>query len=196
MSVSATASAASPRTLIVGCAGAPFTSISAAVSAASDGDVVQVCPGTYPEAVTVDRSVAIIGPSGPLSTAQCDALGPDDPGRQAVITGSVSLAADRASVRGVVVDTAAATAIGTTDRYSGYGVIGNVVRGPGDLGIEVESSGAIETVVDRNCVRNGPDYGQGAIVSEHGALRRSGGIPTRTSSSRTTSSSATGSGSS
>lgn len=172
ISVSATATAASPRTLVVGCSGAAFTSISAAVSVANAGDVVQVCPGTYPEAVTVDRSISINGPSGPLSTAQCDALGPDDPSRQAVITGSVSLAADGASVRGVVVDTAAGTAIGTTDRYSGYRVIDNIVRGTATLGIEAESSGAVETVVDRNCVRSGTDFGQGAIVSENGALRR------------------------
>jgi nitrous oxidase accessory protein NosD len=43
------------------CANAPFHTISAAVAAASDGGVVQVCPGTYHEDVLIAKSLTLSG---------------------------------------------------------------------------------------------------------------------------------------
>ena len=50
------------KTLGVGtCAGATYATISAAVSAASPGDTVEVCPGTYPEQVTISTPLTLRG---------------------------------------------------------------------------------------------------------------------------------------
>jgi hypothetical protein len=44
----------SARTLEPGCAGSPYTSIQQALDDARDGDVIEVCAGTYPERLTVE----------------------------------------------------------------------------------------------------------------------------------------------
>jgi nitrous oxidase accessory protein NosD len=50
------------KSIIVGtCPGATFSTISAAVSSASAGDTVQVCPGTYPEQVTISTPLTLRG---------------------------------------------------------------------------------------------------------------------------------------
>ena len=50
------------KTLTVGtCPGATYTTISAAVSSASAGDRVMVCPGTYPEQVTISTPLTLQG---------------------------------------------------------------------------------------------------------------------------------------
>ena len=43
------------------CPGAQYTSIQAAVNAAKNGDTINVCPGTYPEQVTVTKNLNING---------------------------------------------------------------------------------------------------------------------------------------
>ncbi len=56
---------ASAATLYVGSCGSPreprYTSIQLAVNAASPGDTIRVCPGTYDEQVTVDKSLTLLG---------------------------------------------------------------------------------------------------------------------------------------
>lgn len=62
---------ATPNTLYVdddgtagptGCgAGVAFTTINAAIAAAAAGDIVSVCPGSYPENVTVNKSLTLNG---------------------------------------------------------------------------------------------------------------------------------------
>jgi hypothetical protein len=42
------------RVLSPGCAGSPYTSVQAALDAAVDGDVVEVCPGTWYERLVID----------------------------------------------------------------------------------------------------------------------------------------------
>lgn len=52
-------------TLLVGnnakCAGAQYTTIGAAVAAASAGDTIKVCAGIYPETVDVDKQLTFLG---------------------------------------------------------------------------------------------------------------------------------------
>lgn len=50
------ASAAPPRTLQVGCGQSSFPTIASAVTAATAGDTVVVCSGTYSEGVTIPRT--------------------------------------------------------------------------------------------------------------------------------------------
>jgi len=51
-----------PTTAYAGTCGAPaYPSIQAAVNAVATGGTVEVCPGTYPEQVTITRNVTVIG---------------------------------------------------------------------------------------------------------------------------------------
>src|SRR4051794_10639439 len=43
------------------CASPDFNTISAAVAAASSGDIINVCPGTYPENVTIPVALTLNG---------------------------------------------------------------------------------------------------------------------------------------
>lgn len=166
------AEARSARTWVVGatsaaCPTSDFTDVATAVTAAAAGDTVRLCPGTYPDPVTVGQHLTLEGPLAPLSPDQCLAVSSSDPTSQAVLTGGVVVAADGVTVRGLVVDSTV-TGIATISSVSGYRITGNLVRGSGALGIEVESNGAHLSRVDHNCVR---DKTGGAIVSEDGPLR-------------------------
>ncbi len=57
-----TVSAATPTLTVGTCLGAsPYTTIQAAVTAAASGATVQVCPGAYPEQVTITKSLNLTG---------------------------------------------------------------------------------------------------------------------------------------
>jgi parallel beta-helix repeat protein len=64
-----------------GCGNAPYSTIGAAVAAASVGDTVKVCPGTYPEDVVVNKALTLVG-----QDATIDASGHDN-GVQVVASG-------------------------------------------------------------------------------------------------------------
>ena len=76
------AGSASAATLNVGtCVPGGFTTISAAVAAASAGDIVSVCPGTYPEIVTIDKNLTLIGKT-PSPGSFATVTYPSSPGLQ------------------------------------------------------------------------------------------------------------------
>ena len=50
------------------CPGAAFTSIQAAINAATSGDTIQVCAGTYNEDISVNKSVNIVGSGAAVTT--------------------------------------------------------------------------------------------------------------------------------
>src|ERR1700730_8387781 len=53
---------AEAATLTVGtCPGAGFSTVQAAVDAAKSGDIVNVCPGSYPEQVSIDKTLTVKG---------------------------------------------------------------------------------------------------------------------------------------
>ncbi|NDQ56792.1 MAG: hypothetical protein GZ088_06925 [Acidipila sp.] len=50
----------------VQCPAATFTSIQAAINAASPGDLIRVCPGTYREQLSINKSLSIEGDNGAI----------------------------------------------------------------------------------------------------------------------------------
>src|ERR1700688_4536255 len=53
---------AEAATLTVGtCPGGGFSTVQAAVNAAKSGDIVNVCPGSYPEQVSIDKTLTVKG---------------------------------------------------------------------------------------------------------------------------------------
>lgn len=50
----------------VQCPTATFTSIQDAINAASPGNLIRVCPGTYPEQLSIDKSLSIEGDNGAI----------------------------------------------------------------------------------------------------------------------------------
>lgn len=71
--ISATPAFAVVPTLEV-CSSCTYTTISAAVAAASNGDTIQVDAGTYPESVTIDKSLTLVGPNSTTSPNTPDPL--------------------------------------------------------------------------------------------------------------------------
>jgi pectin methylesterase-like acyl-CoA thioesterase len=82
LAIGATASQAA--TLTVGnatslpCTGT-FLTIQSAITAASPGDTISVCPGTYNEQVIVNRSLTLTGAGSATTTIQAPVVLTDDP---------------------------------------------------------------------------------------------------------------------
>jgi Ca2+-binding RTX toxin-like protein len=83
-----------PNILLVGSGG--FTTIQAAVNAASNGDTILVAAGTYAELVTVDKDVTILGPNAGIP-------GTGTRGTEAVVDGGFYMHAAGATLDGLKV---------------------------------------------------------------------------------------------
>ena len=97
--------AASPSTLRVGCGHASYPTIAAAVTAATSGETIVVCPGHYAGGVVVDKTLSIVGIGHPV----IDATGQDN-GIQILASGS--------TIRGFTVENAIGEGI-----LVGYGAV-------------------------------------------------------------------------
>lgn len=63
-------------------------SVNAAIALASPGDKIQVCPGTYPERVVVDKALTLVGDTASLSQSRCVAgTGGVDPAADTIVNG-------------------------------------------------------------------------------------------------------------
>jgi hypothetical protein len=80
---SGSASAAAPGTLRVGCGDHAYPTIGSAVAAATAGETIIVCPGTYNEDVVLSTAVSLVGIGQPV----IDATGQDN-GVQVLASGS------------------------------------------------------------------------------------------------------------
>ena len=135
-----------PRTLIVDggerqCAKTPYTTISAAVDAARNGDHVRVCPGRYTEQVTVDKSLTIRGEAETVEALDCFAPSRPvtDPTTHAIVAlpaGAAAgaavfeLQADNIELEGFVIEgnqSLSSRAIATSTSHSGYHIHHNVM---------------------------------------------------------------------
>jgi nitrous oxidase accessory protein NosD len=114
-----------------------FPLISAAVTAATAGDTIVVCPGTYPESVLVNKTLTILGPNAGVT-----ALAPRGPeahitsAATTVLIQSPDVTVDGFKIDGdfgVYIDTAATGGISVANNdVTGSSWALGLVSGPGD----------------------------------------------------------------
>ncbi len=172
----ASAAVAAGATLTVGnasslpCTGT-YATISAAVAAASAGDTIQVCPGTYNEQVTINKTLTLVG-----AKAGVDARTRATTGESIINSscGPVQIFADNVVLDGFTVQGATDldpcyiagiyTNPGGFGYDGGYKIRNNIVQN-NIIGIELDNTGALQTTVERNLIQNnnnpGPDGGTG-----------------------------------
>jgi len=170
------AARASAATLTVGnatslpCTGT-FPTIQSAVIAASPGDTISVCPGTYNEQVQVTKTLTLLGAQNGVDART------RTPTNESIINnscGPVQIMADNVILDGFTVqgstmsDPCFIAGIWTNPAFSGtqggFKIRNNIVQN-NIIGIEMDNTGAIQARVERNLIQNnnnpGPDGGTG-----------------------------------
>lgn len=166
--VSETVAAASEPVCIVG--GACYATISAAVSAASDGDTITVAAGTYNESVVINKQLTIKGaktgvdPRPSVGSARsAGGVG------ESVVVGSsshaFSIKADNVTIDGfsATVTGAGTDAIKASSTQTNVTVTNNIVYNATDEGIQLE--GGTNYTVSNNYVLN--PVGDGITLSTY-----------------------------
>jgi hypothetical protein len=135
------------------CADAGYTTIQAAVNAASTGDTIQVCAGTYPEAavgpLTINKSLTVLG-------AQAGVDARTRVGSESVIADpqGTSIAASNVVLDGFTVQDSLVAA------FTGYGIWMN----PGTSGTRV-----LNNIIQNNIV--GIGLGGSNVLISHNSIR-------------------------
>lgn len=154
------AASAAPATFIVDdnlkCAGSTYTTISAAVAAASAGDTISVCAGIYPETVTVDKSLTFEGAmAGKDGRKNRNRLAKEsvvvNQGGDFTLGGNAdNVTIDGFTLRGAGSDESPADAIEAFQGSSGLTVVNNVIR-DNLLGINLQNpNGDLPAQISRN----------------------------------------------
>lgn len=160
-----------------------FTTIQSAVTAAAVNDTIQVCPGTYPELITVDKKLTIVG-----AQVGVDARTRSVPATSESVVGSGAGAfqieannviIDGFTIQGVTTDpnvdsSALGAGIWTNPSFSasngGHQIRNNIIQN-NIIGIELDNDGTFQTRVERNLIQNnnasGPLGGTG-IATDFG----------------------------
>jgi nitrous oxidase accessory protein NosD len=149
-----------------------FPTIQEAVTAASAGDTIHVCRGSYEESVIVDRTLTLLGAKDGVdarSRASTAESVVDPPG---TVAPGFSLQADDIVVDGFTFEGADDHAgVYTSPTFAGYTVENNIVRG-NTIGVYLGSAGGNLTIVRRNLLEDnnvaGSSSGNG-IYSDQGA---------------------------
>ncbi len=162
VAISALPGHAAQTTLVVDddgvqCPDADFTSIQAAVNAASAGSTIKVCPGTYNEIVTANTAnLRLVGPRTPSACTQPTT---PDPNTDAIIQadndagGVVNLLENGIRfMRFTVQNNTLGAGIVTGATFSGHRVLQNVVQN-NVQGVYFNSNGTTASSVDQNCIR-------------------------------------------
>ena len=163
------------------CPQADHSSVQRALDVARDGDRVRVCPGRYPEQLTVRTSVSLVGQVGATASVDCldptvNTLGDLDPTRFAILepdpatgaepTTHVRIQADGVELAGFAVqglqdespEQGPTTplydaAISVSDAHAGTWIHHDLIR-LNTLGVELGGNGQQLTRLDHNCLRD------------------------------------------
>ena len=184
---------ADPNRLIVDddlaeCPNAQFTSINAAVAAASPGGTIRVCPGEYKESVPILKAgLTLQAPRQQGQATECKQDVPPDPTKQAILEYNATLNGGNPSIGfdveapGVTIEGftiqpdptfVASNGVGifTSRFFAGYDIRHNVVQN-NTMGIYVNSDGSAPTYVRENCAR---DNNLGGAASGNGVYSDQG----------------------
>ncbi len=150
--------------------------IQAAVTAASSGDTVTVCPGVYPETVDVPKTLTLIGAQAGVDARTRSVPGSEesivDPPDVPAQVPAFTLGADDIVLDGFVVrGTTDNAGIFTLSTFAGYRIQNSIVR-RNVFGIYLHSAGGDQSIVRFNRIHNnnrpGAASGNG-IYSDQGA---------------------------
>lgn len=148
---------------------ADFTSIQAAVDAASAGDTIQVFPGTYFEAVEVDKTLSILG----AQRAKNPRTRSIDPAKESIVdTPAIGLAGFHLSAPDITINGFTiqdvdglpglpSAGIATSAGASGYQILKNRIQ-HNTVGVDLESNGVETTVVQSNYFNDNNQIGPGS----------------------------------
>jgi len=148
-----------------------YSTIQSAINAASTGDTISVCPGTYPEQVQIAKKLTLLG-----AKAGVDARTRATTGESIIDSacGAVQIMADNVVLDGFTAqgstmsDPCFIAGIWTNPGFSGtqggYQIRNNIVQN-NIIGIEMDNAGSLAARIERNLIQNnnnlGPDGGTG-----------------------------------
>jgi hypothetical protein len=155
-----------------------FPTIQSAVIAAISGDTISVCPGTYNESVTIDKTLTLLGAKNGVDARTRSTA------NESIIDnacGPVQIFADNVILDGFTIqgstllDPCFIAGIYTNpgshaSDVGGYKIRNNIIQN-NIIGIEMDNTGAIQARVEHNLIQNnnsnsiGPDNGTGIDVN-------------------------------
>ncbi|WP_314175257.1 right-handed parallel beta-helix repeat-containing protein [Streptomyces winkii] len=164
------------------CPGAQFTTIQAAINAASSGSTIRVCAGTYNETVSINKAnLQLVGPAvAPRSTA-CRQAGAPDPSKQAIIQSTGGSGTVRLLENGIgfsrftVQNNTSSYGISTSAAHSGHRVQQNLIQ-DNVFGVYFGSNGTNQSEAEQNCIRrnNKPGSASGNGIYTDTTLKNAG----------------------